>query len=144
MIEFTNTIDVARDASDVFTYLANLEHIPEWNPAIERSEKLTPGPIGVGTQFREFRSDPVRSIDQLTVAELEPDRRLVVTGRLGPFDARLSYVVLPARSSTRVINTVELDAGVPLGVVGRLAGRRIGAAVAANLRDLKKLLEAIQ
>jgi hypothetical protein len=31
MISFANTIDIDREPADVYAYIAELEHTPEWN-----------------------------------------------------------------------------------------------------------------
>jgi hypothetical protein len=45
----------------VFAFLANFENIPTWNYAISETKKTSPGPVGVGTTYRQLRSIPSRS-----------------------------------------------------------------------------------
>lgn len=71
----------------------------------------------------------------------ETPRRIEVTGKVGPFDARLSYEFASTGSGTRVTNTAELEPPLPLGSVGDVFGGRIRASVAENLGVLKTLLE---
>ena len=141
MIQFANTIDIAREAAAVFAYLADAEHTPEWNWAITSAEKITPGPVGVGTRFRLTRSVPQPAVETLEITAFEPLRRIDVAGRLGPFDARLAYEVTPIDHGTRLTNTAELEAPMPLGFVGGLFGGPVRASVAENLDVLKALLE---
>ena len=35
-----------------FDYLSDMRNEPAWNPAAESVEKLTDGPVGIGTRFR--------------------------------------------------------------------------------------------
>jgi uncharacterized protein YndB with AHSA1/START domain len=140
-IRFENTIDIRVDRARVFAYLADIEHTPAWNWAIASSQKLTPGPVEVGTRFRLERTAPQRAIEELEVTALHPGDRLEVAGRLGPFEARLSYELSDAPSGTRLVNRVELDPTVPLGLLGGLVGGRIRGAVAENLTALKSVLE---
>jgi hypothetical protein len=46
-----NAIEVWRSPEDVFDYMTDITKEAEWNPRTRRAEKLTPGPIGLGTQF---------------------------------------------------------------------------------------------
>jgi uncharacterized protein YndB with AHSA1/START domain len=46
-----NVIEIARSPEDVFDYWVDLGREPEWNPKAKRVEKLTEGPIGLGTRF---------------------------------------------------------------------------------------------
>ncbi len=141
MIRFANTIDIALEPSAVYAYLADLEHTPEWNWAIATTEKVTPGPVGVGTRYRQTRSVPRPGVETLQITGLEPHRRIDVTGRLGPFVVRLSYELAAIGLGTRLTNTAELEPSVPLGFVGGLLGGRIRTAVAENLGVLKAVLE---
>ena len=141
MIRFANTIDIDRPPAHVFAYLADLEHTPEWNWAITSSQKVTPGPIAVGTRYRQTRSVPRPGVEKLEITGLEPPRRIDVDGKIGPFDARLSYELASSGSGTRLTNTAELDPPLPLGPVGNVVGGRIKASVAENLGVLKTLLE---
>ena len=46
-----NAIEICRSPGDVFDYLTGITKEAEWNPRTRRVEKLTPGPIGLGTRF---------------------------------------------------------------------------------------------
>ena len=141
MIRFTNSIDIAADSRSVFDYLVDLEHVPEWNWAIDSTEKLTPGPVRVGTRYRQVRSVPRPGVENLEITSLDPGRRLELAGVLGPFPGRLSYEIESIPGGTRLTNDVELDPPIPLGPVGDVLGRRVRGSVADNLAVLKDLLE---
>lgn len=47
-----NSVEIARSPEDVFDYLSDQGHEVEWNPDCLRMDKLTDGPVGVGTRFR--------------------------------------------------------------------------------------------
>lgn len=61
---------------------------------------------------------------------------------LGPFAADLRYRLESADRGIRVTNEVELRPMGVLGVVAQLAGGRVKEAVAANLMELKRILES--
>jgi hypothetical protein len=46
----------------VFDYLSDHRAELEWNPKCERIEKLTEGPVGVGTTARRLRADTTRLV----------------------------------------------------------------------------------
>jgi hypothetical protein len=46
-----DAIDIARSRGEVFDYCSDLTREPEWNPKAKRVEKITDGPIGVGTRY---------------------------------------------------------------------------------------------
>jgi hypothetical protein len=57
----------------VFAYLADLEHIPEWNWAIVSTRKVSSGRAGVGARYEQRRSVPRPAVEILEVTELDPN-----------------------------------------------------------------------
>jgi carbon monoxide dehydrogenase subunit G len=139
---FENTITIHRAPEEVFAFLADFENVPKWNYAIDKTRKTSPGPVGIGTTYRQTRSIPGKSEEGFEVTVFEPGKRLAIRGQIGPFRARIGYLVEAAPGGTRLTNDVALDAspGV-LGLAARLATSRVKAAVAENLSKLKEILE---
>ncbi len=142
MATFENTVLIARPIEDVFGFLSDLENVPRWNYAIVETRKVSEGPIGVGTVYRQVRSVPSRSEERLEITTYDPPRQLGLRGRLGPFASRLFYALDATPEGTRVTNTVEVELHGPGRLLGRVAVPRVRDAVAANLRKLKELVEA--
>jgi uncharacterized protein YndB with AHSA1/START domain len=138
---FENTVMIARPIEDVFGFLSDLENIPKWNYAIIETRKVSEGPVGVGTTYRQVRSVPSRSEERLEITTYDPPRQLEIRGQLGPFASRLVYALEAIPAGTRVTNTVELELRGPGRLLGRVAVPRVREAVAANLGRLKELLE---
>jgi uncharacterized membrane protein len=142
MITFTNTIDITRPINDVYEYLADLRNVPEWNWAIESTEPTSESPIRVGSTFRQIRHTPTRSIEELQITELRQDERIVVSGQLGSFNARIVYNLSPSHDGTTIENTMALEATGPTQILASLMGPRVSRSVASNLANLKKVLES--
>jgi len=51
MTVIENSVQIDRTPEDVFDYLVDLRNELEWNPDMEAIEKITDGPIDVGTRF---------------------------------------------------------------------------------------------
>ena len=141
MASFENTVTIRRPVADVFAFLADFENVPAWNYAIVETRMVAPGPVRVGTTYRQVRSVPSRSEEDFEVTVFEPASRLEVQGELGPFRARLSYTLEPVAGGTRLTNAVELHGSGLLSVVMPLATSRVKRAVAANLDTLREILE---
>jgi uncharacterized protein YndB with AHSA1/START domain len=142
MATFQNTLTIQRPVDDVFAFLADFENIPTWNHAIVQTRKTSPGPVGVGTTYRQLRSTPSRSEEGFEVTVFEPSSRLEIHGDIGPFTATISYLLEPIGDGTGLTNTVDLQpASVAVRLVAPLATSRVKAAVAANLNTLKRKLE---
>jgi len=144
-MEFKNTVTIRRPVEEVFAFLADFENVPRWNHAIESTTKTSSGPVGVGSAYRQMRSEPRRSEEGFEVTVFEPARRLAIEGEIGPFHARAEYLLESIEGATRLTNAVELE---PASAVSKLlapfAGSRIKTAVAENLGVLKRLLESDQ
>ena len=55
-----NTVEIARSPEAVFDYLADQRNEIHWNPDCMSMQKLTEGPVGVGTRFRaKWKQGPV-------------------------------------------------------------------------------------
>lgn len=142
MATFQNTVTIRRPIEDVFGLLADFENIPTWNYAILQTSKTSPGPVGVGTTYRQIRSLPGRSEEGFEVTVFEPTSRLEIHGEIGPFTATISYLLVPIGDATCLTNTVDLQpASGALRLLAPLAASRVKTAVAANLDALRQLLE---
>ena len=52
MPHYTGSVDSPRSVEDAFAYMRDFSNVSEWDPSIEVAEQVTPGEIGVGTEFR--------------------------------------------------------------------------------------------
>jgi Polyketide cyclase / dehydrase and lipid transport len=142
MATFENTVTIRRAVEDVFAFLADFENVPTWNHAIVETRKTSPGPVGVGTTYRQLRSIPSRSEEGFQVTAFEPTSRLEVHGDIGPYTATISYLLAPTDAGTRLTNAVDLEpASGAWRLLAPLATSRVKTAVATNLDMLKQLLE---
>ena len=142
MAAVENTVTIIRPAEEVFAYLADAENLPRWNYAIEQTRKITAGPVGVGTVYRQTRTIPSRSQEEFEIVVFQPPGQLVLDGTFGPFRARTSYLLEPVAGGTGLTNRWELEAtSAPLRLLAPVAIPRVKAAVAKNLRTLKQILE---
>ena len=141
-MRFTNTVEIARPPRDVFEFVTDLENVPTWNHAIVETRKVSEGPSGVGTTYRQMRSLPSPSEETLRVTEMEPVRLFELKGDLGPFTGTMTYEFEPIEGGTRLTNTADLEARGLLRVAAPLAVNRVREAVASNLRTLRGILES--
>ena len=92
MHTFQNTVTIARPVGEVFAFLADLRNIPRWNYAIARTVPTSPGPAGAGATYRQTRTIPRRSEENLQITVFQPPTRLAVQGQF-------RHGQLPARAS---------------------------------------------
>lgn len=52
-------IDIAAPSEKVFSYLADFSRHGEWSMSVNALEKITPGPLAVGTEFKSHETIPI-------------------------------------------------------------------------------------
>jgi hypothetical protein len=146
MARFSVAKYVDAPPSLVFSLFTDFARVPERVTAIMRLELLTPGPIGVGTRFRESRRLSGRdAIEEMEVTAFEPGRRYDLRSRSGGTEHRSSYRFLPEGPGTRVEVDVERE---PLSLAAKLAApftrslaTTIGQGIVHDIDDLKRQAE---
>ena len=100
---------IARRPEDVFLFAANLDNAPKWINGVVRAEKLTDGPIRVGTRFRETRrfGKSEHSVE-IEVLAHEPPRIHAAGGKFPGGQAVYRYTFTPERNGTRVEMQAEV------------------------------------
>lgn len=143
MIKIDREIDVARPPEVVFDYLADVARFPEWQPAIERAEQLTPGPLAQGTRLRLVIRAPTGPTEVTgEVVALERPSMLAVRTLTGPAGVDARCTLSPAGAGTRVAfgATVELK-GMLRFVEGAARGM-IEKELPRTLADLARRIES--
>ena len=65
MARIEGEIVIGRPVDVVFDYVADQSNEPQYNPQMVRAEKITPGPVGKGTQFRSAVASVGRTAEML-------------------------------------------------------------------------------
>jgi len=128
---------VDRPVNNVFQFVADFENMPKWNYYVVQVSKLTPGPIGIGTTFKQLRKTDTQRYKMIA---FEPNRKVAIETLPPAPGLLMQFTFEPAGDSTLLIDAWELRGGL-LGTFGAFAAGRIKAAVAENLVKLKQLLE---
>ena len=90
----------------VFDYLSDLRAELEWNPNCERMEKLTEGPVGLGTRYRaKWKGSP--SVELETVAFDRPHGW--TTHNAGPIEVTFTCRLEPVPEGTRLHAALRTD-----------------------------------
>ena len=134
-----NAIEICRSAEDVFDYLTDITKEAEWNPRTRRVEKLTPGPIGLGTRFGAewIKGNPaiveyVRFERPMAWASIARSRRL---------DAKGEGRIPPAEQGSRVVVRTKLRPKGLLALLLPLMRRTMHEREDQNLERVKAILE---
>lgn len=143
MSALTTTIEIARPQDEVFAYVTDPTHFPDWQADVVKVETQEGYRPAVGARFTTTRrvGGAERTMTQ-EVTELSQPRRWVVEGVDGPIRPNASITVEPLDAErSRVTFTLDF-AGHGVGVALAPMVRRLAAKGApSSYASLKRLLE---
>ena len=141
MAVLENAIDIARSPLEVFDYCSDLCNELEWSPGyMKEVERLTDGPIGVGTRYRaEWQQGGPNTIEYTRFERPTSWEATADSKSLGMvFQGRVE----PTPAGSRLVIRMDLR----LHGIARLASPILGRAMQAqeirNLAAIKRTLEA--
>jgi Polyketide cyclase / dehydrase and lipid transport len=145
MVRIDGEILINRPVDAVFDFVADERNEPRYNPRMLRVDKLSPGPIGLGSRFHaEMTSRPRPAEMTIEWTGYDRPRRLASWTQLSTMEIRGALTFDPVPEGTRMRWSWVVK---PRGVFKLLTplvartGRRQEQAIWANL---KRVLEAQQ
>jgi Polyketide cyclase / dehydrase and lipid transport len=142
-LDVVATIDIARPPEAVAAYEFEPDHDPAWIGGVASVQRLTDGPIQVGSQVLRRGGFLGRPIEWLMeVVEHVPERRLAMHAIRSPFPMDVTYELEPATSGTRASIRIRGESRGMYGLLGPLTPMVIRRSVSSDLRRLKRLVEA--
>jgi uncharacterized protein YndB with AHSA1/START domain len=142
MVHIEGEIDIARPVEEVFDTVADDRNEPAYNRQMARSEKVTDGPIGVGTRFRATMRGRRRPlVIDVEYTGFDRPRMIASHTTTGPSEVTGVLTFAPVAGGTRMHWSWDLRLGGPmrlftpvLAVVGNRSER-------TTWTGLKRLLE---
>ncbi|MGE5335096.1 MAG: SRPBCC family protein [Nitrososphaerota archaeon] len=120
-IQIESTVLIARPMEVVFPFLLDLEQSAVTDPDLVSVEKITPGPIGVGTTYVLQQRIQGRLRESTTrYTGIDPNRSIAFEADLGPIAVAASIAFVSVEGGTRVTFHGE---GTPRGAL-KLFSRR--------------------
>ena len=142
-LDVVATIDIARPPDAVAAYEFEPENDPSWIGGVKTAERLTTGPIGVGSRVRRrgaFLGRPIEWV--MDVIAFESGRRLVMDAIRSPFPMDVTYELLPNGRGTTARIRIQGESRGMYGVLGPLTPWMVRRSVQSDLRRLKREIEA--
>ncbi|MFQ5968501.1 MAG: SRPBCC family protein [Acidimicrobiia bacterium] len=134
-MEFDTEFVIRQPVEKVFGHFADIEGRPNWvTPAVER-EKLTEGPVGVGTKYRSVDRLPGRRIEFSQEVTAYVPNELVSEAWTGPLAGRSETRFAPQDGATRLTLHMEV---APSGMFKVLAPIIRGWVQRALQKDLAR------
>ncbi|MFE7171805.1 SRPBCC family protein [Streptomyces sp. NPDC057616] len=110
MSAFHEEIDVDRTPEDVWAYVIDPSHLPEWQLSAVSAEQLDAGPLHPGSRVRVTRRVGSREMPMtMEFTEYEPPHSWGLRGVDGPVRGTFHGVVEPLDDGRRTRVTMDLD-----------------------------------
>ena len=132
-MRFESSIDVNAPPDKVWALIDNLEQWPQWMPSIKKIERISEGPLTVGSQLSVIAKVSTLTVKLLmTIIKFVPEQTVVMQGKAWGTSLTRFYILEPLDGKTRV--TIGGD------VTGALAwlARRGGQAVSDEMTQAAK------
>jgi hypothetical protein len=134
---------IDRPVDEVFDFVADERNEPRYNPRMRLAEKITEGPIGIGTRFRAETVSMGRAIEMvIEFTDLERPRRIVEVARVPSMDINGILTFEPVPGGTRMRWSWSLTPRGALRLLAPVIGRMGRRQEQAIWSGLKRVLEA--
>jgi uncharacterized protein YndB with AHSA1/START domain len=140
------SVEISRRPEDVFAYITDPSHLPEWQESVVRVKTDASAPTGGGSRSVITRRVGPREIDMTTeIADLDPPRSWRVRGVDGPVRGNVKGTIEPLDDGARARVTLDLDfEGHGFGklLVPLVVRRQAQKELPMNVQKLKERLES--
>lgn len=141
----TGSVEIARPADEVFSYVADVRRRGEWQDSVQRVEVETGETTGIGTRVLETRRVPggPRTF-RWEVSDYDPPNRWGFRGVGNPVNAVgvMTFVPVEGGSKTRASFEIDFEARGIAKLMAAFARRGARVEVPRDLAQLKRKLEA--
>ncbi|WP_306327041.1 SRPBCC family protein [Streptomyces venezuelae] len=142
----TETIDISRRPAEVFSYVTDPTHLPEWQESAVSVRKMGSEPVATGSKVAVTRRLGRREFTStMQFVELDPPRHWHVHGIDGPVRADVRGTIEPLDGGERSRVTLSLDFeghGVGKAAVPLLVRPHARKEMPKDERTLKGILES--
>jgi uncharacterized protein YndB with AHSA1/START domain len=146
MAPIVESIEIARRPEDVFSYMTNPTHLPDWQESAVSVRREGDSPLAVGSRVVVTRRVGGREREMSSeVTELSPPSSWSVRGLDGPVRGIAKGRVEPLGDGERSRVTIELDFeghGIGKLLVPLVARPQARKEMPRNQQRLKELLES--
>jgi uncharacterized membrane protein len=137
---------VSRPLADVFSYLADFDNLPQYDPWVTSIAKTSAGPVGVGSTWTHRRVQGRRTINApIELVEYEPNRRITITSGSKGFEVRSTQsFTASGAGATEVTEVLQMRLSGITRLFEPIIRRQVPQQGADVHRRFKEILEARQ
>lgn len=81
-MKFSASVEINAPAERVWSLVNNVEEWPRWIPSLKKIEKISPGPLGVGSLVLVVAKSLITVNLLMTITEFVAGRRVVMEGKV--------------------------------------------------------------
>jgi len=141
MFQVKVSIVINRPLEEVFVFLSNLENNMKWRSGMIKAEKISEGPIGVGTTYRVINNFFGRRAEgEAVVTEYELNWKYATMNKSG-LRIKTQRMFEPVEGGTRVTFSVETQLGAFFKLAEPLLASIGKRRLEADATTVKKLIE---
>lgn len=143
MPDFTHTVTIDAAPEQVFAVINDTSRTPEWQARCTRIDKLTDGPVGVGTELRyHFKDGPRTGQMEGRVTAAEPGRHFAMSYADKAMAVDVDFLGEPTGSSTRLTHSIHITPSGFAKVFTPFITRTLPKQTVSSMTQLKALVEA--
>jgi carbon monoxide dehydrogenase subunit G len=132
-MRFESSIDINAPAKKVWALIDRLEEWPQWMPSIKKIERVSKGPLTVGSQLSVTANVSGLTVTLLmTIIEFVPERTVVMQGKAMGTNLTRFYTLESVNGETKV--TIGGDVSGALAWLACRGGRAVSAEVAQAVK----------
>jgi carbon monoxide dehydrogenase subunit G len=145
MAAIVESVEITRPPADVFAYVTDPTHLPEWQESVVSVERVGGEPRGVGSRVKVVRR--IGRMERTMTSELaasSPPSSWSVRGLDGPIRGMVKGTIAPLDNGARSRVTIELDFeshGIGKLLVPLVVRRQAQREMPKNVQHLKERLE---
>jgi carbon monoxide dehydrogenase subunit G len=128
-MRFESSIDINAPAKKVWALIDKLEEWPQWMPSIKKIERVSKGPLTVGSKLSVTARVSGLTVKLLmTITEFVSERTVVMQGKTLGTNLTRFYTLEPVNGKTKV--TIGGDVSGALAWLARRGGQKVSAEIA--------------
>jgi uncharacterized membrane protein len=132
-MRFESSIDINAPIEKVWALVDKLEEWPQWMPSIKKIERLSEGPLAVGSQLSVTAEVSGLAVTLLmTITEFVPQQSVVLEGKALGTNLTRFYNLEPVNDKTKV--TVGGDVSGALAWLAHRGGQAISDEIALAVK----------
>ena len=136
---YRTEILIRRPPEDVFDFCSDLRSELRWNPKVKYVEKLTDGPVGVGTRYRaQWASSGPTAVE---VVQFDRPRRWETHAKARGMGIRFQGTVTDAAPGARYTADLEL---LPRGLAWLVAPLALLTMRRQDKKNMSRIREALE